>query len=141
VALPSVRLVDVRSTPLSLDEVFEAVRDRSAGGTVIFVGTVRDHAESRTVEQLDYSSHPSAADRMREVAEGIAAEPGVVAVAAVHRTGELAVGDIAVIVGVSAGHRAEAFTAGRRLIDEVKLEVPIWKHELFADGETAWVGG
>jgi molybdopterin synthase catalytic subunit len=137
-----VRLVDVRATALSLDEVFDAVRDQSAGGIAIFVGTVRDHADDSAGEvvRLDYTAHPTAVERMRDVAGRIAAESGATAVAAVHRTGELAVGDIAVITAASAGHRAEAFEAGRRLIDEVKLEVPIWKHELFADGDTAWVG-
>ena len=140
-ALSSVRLVDLRATPLSLDEVFDAVRDPAAGGIAIFVGTVRDHADCvEGVVQLDYSAHPSAADRMREVVERIATQSGAVAVAAVHRTGELKVGDIAVITAASAGHRDEAFAAGRRLIDEIKLEVPIWKHELFADGDSSWVG-
>lgn len=139
-ALPSVRLADVRATPLSLDEVFDAVRDPAAGGIVIFVGTVRNHAEGSQVTQLDYSSHPSAVERLRDVAERVAAESGATAVAAVHRTGELAVGDLAVVVAASAAHRAEAFEAGRRLIDEIKLEVPIWKHEAFADGGAAWVG-
>lgn len=135
------RLIDVRSTPLSIDEVFDAVRDPAAGGIVLFVGTVRDHVpeSDHPVVRLDYSAHPSAVDRMREVAERVAADTDV-AVAAVHRIGELAVGDLAVVVGVSAAHREAAFAAGRRLIDELKLDVPIWKHELFADGNAAWVG-
>jgi len=143
VALPAVRLVDVRANTLSIDEVFDAVRDPSAGGIAIFVGTVRDHANESIGEvvQLDYSAHPTAVERMRDVAQRVAADSGATAVAAVHRTGELAVGDIAVITAASAAHRAEAFEAGRRLIDEIKLEVPIWKHELFADGDAAWVGG
>jgi molybdopterin synthase catalytic subunit len=143
--LPLVRLVDLRETPLSVDEVFRAVQDPAAGGTALFVGTVRDVDPSVDpaveVVRLDYSSHPSALDRMREVAERVARESGVIAVAAVHRVGELAVGDAAVVVAAAAAHRAEAFTAGRRLIDELKAEVPIWKHEVFVDGETAWVNG
>lgn len=143
--LPLVRLVDLRETPLSVDEVFRAVQDSAAGGTALFVGTVRDVDPSvdaaAEVVRLDYSSHPSALDRMREVAERVAREPGVIAVAAVHRVGELAVGDAAVVVAAAAAHRAEAFAAGRRLIDELKAEVPIWKHEVFVDGETAWVNG
>ena len=74
-------------------------------------------------------------------AERVATEPGVIAVAAVHRVGELAVGDLAVVVAAAAGHRTEAFGASRRLIDELKAEVPLWKHEVFVDGETAWVHG
>jgi molybdopterin synthase catalytic subunit len=143
--LPLVRLVDLRETPLSVDEVFRAVQDPAAGGTALFVGTVRDVDPSvdaaAEVVRLDYSSHPSALDRMREVAERVALESDVIAVAAVHRVGELAVGDAAVVVAAAAAHRAEAFVAGRRLIDELKAEVPIWKHEVFVDGETAWVHG
>ena len=143
--LPLVRLIDIRDAPLSVDEVFHAVQDPAAGGTVVFVGTVRDVDPTvdpaAKVVRLDYSSHPSALDKLREVAERVAAESGVIAVAAVHRVGELAVGDTAVVVAAAAGHRAEAFDATRHLIDELKAEVPIWKHEVFVDGETAWVHG
>jgi molybdopterin synthase catalytic subunit len=143
--LPLVRLVDIRETPLSVDEVFHAVQDPAAGGTALFVGTVRDvdptvDPEAKVV-RLDYSSHPTALDKLRDVAERVAVETGVIAVAAVHRVGELAVGDLAVVVAAAAGHRTEAFVASRRLIDELKAEVPLWKHEVFVDGETAWVHG
>ena len=143
--LPLVRLVDIRDTPLNVDEVFEAVQDPAAGGIALFVGTVRDidpeiDPEAKVV-RVDYSSHPSALDKLREVAERVAAESGVIAVAAVHRVGELTVGETAVVVAAAAAHRAEAFGASRRLIDELKAEVPIWKREVFVDGETAWVHG
>ena len=143
--LPLVRLVDIRDTPLNVDEVFEAVQDPAAGGTALFAGTVRDidpevDPEAEVV-RLDYSSHPSALDKLREVAERVAAESGVIAVAAIHRVGELQVGETAVVVAAAAAHRADAFAAARRLIDELKAEVPIWKREVFVDGETAWVHG
>ena len=143
--LPLVRLVDIRETPLSVDEVFQAVQDPAAGGTAMFVGTVRDVDPTidpeATVVRLDYSGHPSALDKLGEVTERVAVESGVIAVAAVHRIGELAVGDLAVVVAAAAGHRTEALGACRRLIDELKAEVPLWKHEVFRDGETAWVHG
>jgi molybdopterin synthase catalytic subunit len=143
--LPLVRLVDIRDTPLSVDEVFEAVQDSAAGGIALFVGTVRDIDPAidpkAEVVRLDYSSHPSALDKLRAVAERVAAESGVIAVAAVHRVGELSVGETAVVVAAAAAHRDGAFAASRRLIDELKAEVPIWKHEVFVDGETAWVHG
>jgi molybdopterin synthase catalytic subunit len=143
--LPLVRLVDIRETPLSVDEVFQAVQDPAAGGTALFVGTVRDVDPTvdpeATVVRLDYSGHPSALDKLREVAERVASESGVLAVAAVHRVGQLAVGELAVVVAAAAGHRTAAFGACRRLIDELKAEVPLWKHEVFVDGETAWVHG
>lgn len=135
-----VRLLAVRDTPLSLDEVFAAVGDDAAGGTALFVGTVRDHDGGADVTGLGYSAHPSAEDELRRVAEKIAADFPVRALAAVHRVGELSVGDLAVVVAVSCPHRAEAFAACRRLIDDLKREVPIWKHQTFADGTEEWVG-
>ncbi|MFD3354848.1 molybdenum cofactor biosynthesis protein MoaE [Streptomyces fradiae] len=135
-----VRLLAIRDTPLSLDEVFRAVGDDAAGGTALFVGTVRDHDGGAAVDALGYSSHPTAETELRRVAEKVAADFPVRAMAAVHRTGELAVGDIAVIVAVSCPHRAEAFAACRRLIDDLKHEVPIWKHQRFSDGTEEWVG-
>jgi molybdopterin synthase catalytic subunit len=92
------------------------------------------------VAGLDYSAHPSARDRMREVCERIATEYDVHGVAAVHRTGTLAIGDIAVVVATTAAHRGEAFAASKALIDTLKSEVPIWKHQRFGDGSDEWVG-
>ncbi|MEU3354072.1 molybdenum cofactor biosynthesis protein MoaE [Streptomyces sp. NPDC037389] len=135
-----VRLLAVRETPLSVDEVFAAVGDAAAGGTALFVGTVRDHDGGADVTGLGYSAHPTAEAELRRVAEKVAADFPVRALAAVHRVGELAVGDLAVVVAVSCPHRAEAFEACRRLIDDLKREVPIWKHQTFADGTEEWVG-
>jgi molybdopterin synthase catalytic subunit len=135
-----IRLAEIREEPLSVDEVLAAVSDPGAGGTALFVGTVRDQDGGQPVVRLSYSVHTSAAAEMRRVAEKVAAEYGVVAVAAVHRVGELAVGDLAVVVAVSCPHRGEAFEACRMLIDTLKHEVPIWKHQWFADGTTEWVG-
>ncbi|HZO63644.1 MAG: molybdenum cofactor biosynthesis protein MoaE [Kribbellaceae bacterium] len=135
-----VRLLDLRETPLSADEVLAAVADPTAGGTTLFVGTVRNHDADRPVTALTYEAHPEALNRLREVAEKIAADPLVTALAAVHRTGDLVVGDAAVMVAVAASHRDAAFVASRRLIDELKAEVPIWKHQRFSDGTTEWVG-
>ncbi|MFB7588611.1 molybdenum cofactor biosynthesis protein MoaE [Streptomyces sp. NPDC056169] len=135
-----IRLLAVRDTPLSLDEVYAAVGDAAAGGTALFVGTVRDHDGGKAVTRLDYSAHPDAGDVLRRVAERTAAAFPVRALAAVHRTGPLAVGDIAVIAAVSCPHRAEAFAACARLVEDLKHEVPIWKHQVFADGTEEWVG-
>lgn len=136
----TVRLLDLRETPLSVDEVFQAVADPGAGGTAVFVGAVRGRDGGRAVTDLGYSAHPSALDELRTVAEEVAAAHDVVAVAAVHRVGDLVVGDLAVVVAVSCAHRGEAFVACRALIDELKSRVPIWKHQVFADGDEEWVG-
>ncbi|MEU1728819.1 molybdenum cofactor biosynthesis protein MoaE [Actinomadura sp. ATCC 39365] len=135
-----IRLLGIRDTPLSVDEVLAAVGDHAAGGTAIFIGTVREQDHGKPVTRLSYSAHPSAPDELRRVAEKVAADFPVTAMAAVHRVGDLGLGDTAVIVAVASPHRDEAFRASRRLIDDLKAEVPIWKHQVFADGETEWVG-
>lgn len=137
---PAVRLVDIRETPLSVDEVLTAVADPSAGGVCLFAGMVRDLDEGRAVTELGYSAHPTATATLRDVAAKVAATHGVTAVAATHRVGDLAVGDLAVVVAVSSPHRAEAFAACRDLIDTLKATVPLWKHQRFADGGAQWVG-
>lgn len=137
---PVVRLVDLRETALMVDEVVAAVSDAAAGGLTLFVGAVRDHDENKSVTGLEYSAHPTALDRLRAVAEDVAREYDVLAVAAVHRVGELGIGDAAVVVATAAAHRGEAFDASRALIDRLKATVPIWKHQLFADGTDEWVG-
>jgi molybdopterin synthase catalytic subunit len=135
-----VRLVDLRDEPLDVAEVVAALDDDASGGLTLFVGRVRDHDGGQGVIGLDYSAHPTALDRMREVCEKVAADHDVQGVAAVHRTGSLGIGDIAVVVATTAAHRGDAFAASRALIDTLKAEVPIWKHQRFTDGTDEWVG-
>ena len=139
-ALPVVRLVDLRDTPLDVAEVVSALSDRAVGGIDVFVGTVRDHDHDHDVTGLEYSAHPTALQSLHDVAASVAERYDVLAVAAVHRVGRLAIGDAAVVVATAAVHRAEAFEASRALIDELKATVPIWKHQLFTDGTDEWVG-
>jgi len=136
----AVRLVDLRETPLDVAEVLAALDDDGSGGLTLFVGRVRDHDGGRDVDGLDYSAHPTALAKLREVCERVAAEHDVHGVAAVHRTGTLDIGDIAVVAATTAAHRGEAFAASRALIDTLKAEVPIWKHQRFGDGSEEWVG-
>ena len=135
-----VRLIAVRDTALSVDEVRAAVADPGAGGIVLFAGAVRDEDHDKPVTGLAYQAHPSAEAELHRVAEQIAAKFPVIAVAAVHRVGDLDIGDLAVVVAVAAPHRGEAFDACHAMIDELKASVPIWKHQRFADGTTEWVG-
>lgn len=139
VADDPIKLLAIRKTQLSVDEVFRAVGDDAAGGIALFVGTVRNHDGGADVDALGYSCHPSAEAAMRRIAERITAAYPVRALAAIHRVGDLVVGDLAVVVAVSCAHRSEAFTACRRLIDDLKHEVPIWKHQRFSDGTQEWV--
>ncbi|MGZ4582314.1 MAG: molybdenum cofactor biosynthesis protein MoaE [Nocardioidaceae bacterium] len=135
----AVRLVDVREQPLDVAEVTAAVSDPAAGGVTVFVGAVRDHDSGQDVVRLEYTGHPTAQARLADVATEVAEEFDVVAVAAVHRVGTLQVGDLAVVSAVSAAHRDTAFEASRALIDRLKQQVPIWKHQVFADGTDEWV--
>ena len=135
-----VRLIAVRESELSVDEVRAAVADPAAGGIALFAGAVRDSDHDRGVSGLSYSAHPSAVDELRRVAEVVVEKYPVIGIAAVHRVGDLAIGDLAVVLAVSCPHRAEAFDACRDLIDILKASVPIWKHQRFDDGTAEWVG-
>jgi molybdopterin synthase catalytic subunit len=140
VAAELVRLAAIRSEPLSVDEVLNAVGHPAAGGTAIFVGTVRDHDAGRDVVGLAYSAYATAEEHLAAVADRVARAHGALAAAVTHRVGDLAVGDLAVVVAVAAPHRADALSACRALIDELKATVPIWKHQTFRDGSDEWVG-
>jgi molybdopterin synthase catalytic subunit len=117
-----------------------ALADAHAGACVTFEGWVRDHNDGRSVQRLDYQAYAPLA---QSEGERILAEAGerfrIVRARCVHRVGELAIGDLAVWVGVSAAHRGAAFEAARFIIDEVKLRVPIWKNEHYADGASGWL--
>ena len=136
----TLRLLALSDTAIDPAVVLAAVDDPGAGGVVSFTGLVRDSDGGRAVTELEYVAHPDAEVALRRVAESIAADLPVRALAAVHRVGVLGVGEVAVVVAASAPHRGEAFEAARRLIDDLKATVPIWKRQVFADGEQEWVG-
>ena len=130
----------LRAEPLSVDEVLAAVRHPGAGAVALFLGTVRDHNDGRAVTLLEYEAYaPMALTEMERIALAIEAEIPDARCAIAHRVGSLVVGEVAVVCAASAPHRTEAFAACRRLIDEVKAHVPIWKREHGPDGP-AWVG-
>jgi molybdopterin synthase catalytic subunit len=135
-----VRLLALQDTPIDPAAVSAAVDDAGAGGVVAFTGLVRDHDGGRAVTELEYVAHPDAQAALRAVADRVATDLPVRALAAVHRVGLLRVGDVAVVVAAAAAHRGEAFEAARRLIDDLKETVPIWKRQVFADGSQEWVG-
>jgi molybdopterin synthase catalytic subunit len=137
---PVVRLCEIRETALDVPEVLAALADAASGGLTLFVGAVRDHDGGKDVTGLEYSAHPTALDRLRDVCDEVAREYDVRALAAVHRIGTLAIGDAAVVVATASAHRGDAFDASRALIDRLKQTVPIWKHQVFADGTDEWVG-
>jgi molybdopterin synthase catalytic subunit len=114
--------------------------DAGAGACVIFEGWVRDHNEGRSVHQLDYQAYaPLAMSEGERILVEACKRFDLRAASAVHRIGSLAIGDMAVWVGVSSDHRDAAFGACRWIIDEIKLRVPIWKNEHYADGASGWL--
>ncbi|HKN95671.1 MAG TPA: molybdenum cofactor biosynthesis protein MoaE [Pseudonocardiaceae bacterium] len=141
-AAAAVLRADVTDTPLSVDEHAALVADAASGAVVTFAGVVRDHDHGRGVRDLEYVGHPTAKDVVTEVAGELAARhapAGVRAIAVSHRVGQLAVGDVALAVAVSAEHRKEAFVACADLVDEVKRRLPVWKRQTFTDGTEEWV--
>ncbi|HEX5658850.1 MAG TPA: molybdenum cofactor biosynthesis protein MoaE [Polyangiales bacterium] len=133
-------LAEVRDVALSVDEVIAAVRDPGAGAIALFLGMVRDHHQGTLVARLDYEAHRSLAERemARVIHEQLALHPGV-RLAALHRVGELAIGDIAVVVAASSAHREQAFAACRAALDGIKANAPIWKKEWSPDGSALWI--
>lgn len=131
---------DLSEAALQQHTAEDGVWGQEAGAVVGFSGIVRNHDDGRSVERLSYTAHPQAADRLREVAQGIAGQYPGVRVWVSHRVGALEVGDHALVAAIAAAHRAEAFAACAELIEQVKAEVPIWKEQFFSDGTREWVG-
>jgi molybdopterin synthase catalytic subunit len=126
---------------IELAEHEALVLHRAAGAVVGFVGMVRDHDGGRSVTRLEYSAHPSAQQVISEVAAEVAqSSKGVRAIAVSHRIGTLNIGDAALVAAVAADHRGAAFEMCALLVDTVKARLPVWKHQLFADGSDEWVG-
>lgn len=131
--------IAVSSAPLSVDECVAAVRDDDFGGVTVFIGTVRERSHGKRVTHLEYEAYAEMAEsKMREIAERLERLFAPARVAMHHRTGDLAIGEIAVIVAAAAPHRDAAFAAARAGIDELKSVVPIWKKEHTEDG-AVWI--
>ena len=134
------RHVELTDQPLSLDRCIESVRGAGMGGIVTFTGMVRLHSRGTTIDHLEYEAYaPMAIKVMTQLCEQIEAEIAGTRIAVEHRVGNLAIGDIAVVIAAAAPHRAEAFSACRAMIDRLKDRVPIWKKEFSVDG-VEWVG-
>lgn len=117
-----------------------ALLDARAGAFASFEGWVRDHNDGQSVHGLRYEAYVALAEKEGErILEEALSRFQAIDARCVHRVGDLLVGDMAVWVGVSAGHRDAAFTACRWIIDEVKARVPIWKHEHYASGQAGWL--
>ena len=131
--------IQIKDTPLNQDECLKAVADDGAGGTVVFVGTVRNQTKGKKVVRLEFEAfEPMAIKEMRKIAEAITDKWNALHVSVHHRVGALDIQGIAVIIAVSTPHRKAAFEACEYAIDTLKETVPIWKKEIFEDGEV-WV--
>jgi molybdopterin synthase catalytic subunit len=127
------------SDPLDPAAVESFVLSPANGALVAFRGIVRDHDHGASVTLLEYSAHPDAVTFLEDCCREVSSRTGL-RVAAAHRTGSLAIGDLALIAAVAAPHRAEAFAACAELVELIKQRVPIWKRQHLADGVTEWVG-
>ncbi|TDE94188.1 molybdenum cofactor biosynthesis protein MoaE [Occultella glacieicola] len=138
----SVRLTAISPEPLDVATHMGAVSDSGTGAVASFIGTVRDHSPDAngTVTRLEYSAHPDAPRVLAELADRVAGRHPDVALAVSHRTGDLAVGDLAIVACAGSAHRAAAFDACRDLVEVVKAELPMWKKQFLADGSHTWVG-
>lgn len=135
--MPSILL---SAQPLSLDAAYTAVTDPACGGICLFVGTIRNHNKGENVTHLAFSSYdPMALKEMEQIAEEAKVEFDLHHVALHHRKGEMAIGDVAVIIAVSSVHRKAAFEGCEWIIDRLKERVPIWKKEFLENG-SYWVG-
>lgn len=133
-------LAEVRTHALSVDEVLSAVRNPRHGGVALFLGVVRDHHEGKAVQRLDYEAYTALANKeMARILDELMRTHPNTSLAALHRVGELTIGDTAVIVAASAPHRDAAFEVCRAAIDRIKASVPIWKKEWAPDGSALWV--
>jgi len=134
-------LIRVTDEVLRTEEAVAAVAAPEAGAINVFLGVVRNNNHGRGVSYLVYDAYPEMAEKvMRQIAEEAREKFGLINVAVLHRTGRLEIGEASLLITVSGGHRAESFEGGRWLLDEIKKRVPVWKKEVWDDGEE-WIEG
>jgi len=132
-------MIELTDQSIDYHGLTEKVRNNSAGAVVLFLGTVREFTQGVQTAWLDYEAYPEMARAsMAQLEADVRAQFTVIEVAISHRFGKLQLGDISVAIAVSAPHRAQAFDAGRWLIDTLKERVPIWKKEHYSDGREEW---
>lgn len=127
---------------ISAETVLPMVQSAQHGAALVFLGAVRDHNEGHAVSGVLYDAYGAMAERvLLEIVQEAAARIAPARIAAVHRLGELAIGDVSIAIAVSTPHRAEAFDACRYIIEEVKKRLSVWKQERYADGASKWLDG
>jgi len=131
--------VFVTDKVISAAHLATLVQSKKSGAVVTFSGDVRNHDGDKDVSALTYEIHPSAQDVLKSIVSEVSARFAINDVSVAHRYGDIAIGECAFAVAVSADHREAAFEACSALVDTVKEKLPIWKHQLFADGSNQWV--
>ncbi len=137
--MPELMRADVTTDLISITALSALVSDERCGAVVTFTGDVRNHDGGKEVSSLTYEIHPSAGDKITEITQTVIKNTDVVKVAVSHRYGEIPIGQTAFAVAVSAVHRESAFQICSALVDEIKAQLPIWKHQVFSDGTDEWV--
>jgi molybdopterin synthase catalytic subunit len=135
-------LTEITQDPIDPDAILRSVGGSADGAVVLFLGTVRNQNEGRSVEGMEYEAYEEmASEVLSTIAVEAAAALGTDRVAVVHRVGSLSVGEVSVGIAVSSPHRAQAYDASRYVIEEIKQRLPVWKREHYTDGERSWVRG
>jgi molybdopterin synthase catalytic subunit len=130
----------ISPNPIDAADLARELRDPVAGACATFEGWVRNRNDGRAVVALEYETHASLAEKEGgRILEEARVKFSILKAVCAHRSGALAIGDLAVWVGVAAEHRGAAFEACRYIIDQTKLRVPIWKREHYADGTVDWI--
>ena len=135
----SARITDAAIDPSAL---LAEIEGAGFGAAVLFLGTVRDQNEGRSVSGMRYEAYVPMAERvLAEIVEETARRMNPCRIAAVHRVGELGIGEVSVAIAAAAPHRGDAFDLCRAVIEQIKLRLPVWKHEHYVDGDSGWVPG
>ena len=137
--MPELVYAVVTDAPVHIQELSKLVASPHSGAVVTFCGDVRDHDGGKEVASLLYEIHPSAPEQIKLITQSIMGRFEIEKVAVAHRYGDIAIGETAFAVAVSAAHRQAAFDACSAIVDEVKAKLPIWKHQKFTDGSDEWV--
>lgn len=137
--MTKVMRADVTTQFIEVEQLAALVRDNRAGAVVVFSGDVRNHDGGKEVSTLTYEIHPTANEQIALITHALLTQRDVVKVALSHRYGEIAIGETAFAVAVSAEHREAAFETCSALVNEIKAKLPIWKHQRFTDGTDEWV--
>ena len=137
--MPELVYAVVTDAPVHIQELSKLVANPHSGAVVTFCGDVRNHDGGKEVASLLYEIHPSASEQIKLITQSIMGRFEIEKVAVAHRYGNIAIGETAFAVAVSAAHRQAAFDACAAIVDEVKAKLPIWKHQKFTDGSDEWV--